>query len=250
MNHPFSDKVSLTFQLAQLLRNQIHRGEWLPGTKLPPEVQLAEDFGVSVITVQRALKELEQEGLITRHRGRGTFVADLRPAIGNPANPEVLAFMFSDEFDENTDILEWKLVERPARLAEFGEKVNRLKRLKRRVYRGKRAWSFGTIYVLPEVAEKLKVADIKRFPMFRLMSEMVGLQLKDVDLDFYAQMPPPEVSSALDIDPVYPVMYFRGALRDVDERMLMVLELYFRSDDFAVRFHLDLTDEPKVKHTR
>ncbi|MCD7909484.1 MAG: GntR family transcriptional regulator [Clostridium sp.] len=44
------------------------------GTKLPPENTIAQNYGVSRVTVRRALDELEQEGVIIRIHGRGTFV--------------------------------------------------------------------------------------------------------------------------------------------------------------------------------
>lgn len=44
------------------------------GTKLPPENEIAKNYGVSRITIRRALDELEQEGVIIRIHGRGTFV--------------------------------------------------------------------------------------------------------------------------------------------------------------------------------
>lgn len=44
------------------------------GTKLPPENMIAQNYGVSRVTVRRALDELEQEGVIIRIHGRGTFV--------------------------------------------------------------------------------------------------------------------------------------------------------------------------------
>jgi DNA-binding transcriptional regulator YhcF (GntR family) len=49
---------------------------WAPGTRLPTHHKLTEEFGVSRDTVQRALKELRDEGLIISEQGRGSFVAD------------------------------------------------------------------------------------------------------------------------------------------------------------------------------
>lgn len=46
-----------------------------PGTPLPPERDLCERFAVSRTTVRQALHELEAEGHVIRHQGRGTFVA-------------------------------------------------------------------------------------------------------------------------------------------------------------------------------
>ena len=56
------------------LRASIDDGRWQPGHRISPERDLAEQYGVSVITVRRALDELTREQRIERTRGRGTFV--------------------------------------------------------------------------------------------------------------------------------------------------------------------------------
>ncbi len=62
------------YQLYTSLRSRIREGEFQPGDALPSERQLVEDYGVSRITVVKALDILEKEGLIERQHGRGNFV--------------------------------------------------------------------------------------------------------------------------------------------------------------------------------
>ncbi|MFL5779509.1 MAG: GntR family transcriptional regulator [Chloroflexota bacterium] len=71
--------VPLHHQVYLDLRDAIVSGDWQPGHRLPPERQLAERYGCSLITVRRALSELAREGRIERTRGRGTFV--IQPVI-------------------------------------------------------------------------------------------------------------------------------------------------------------------------
>ncbi len=59
-------------QLAELIRS----GALTPGTRLPSFRALAGELLVSLITVRRAYADLEQEGLIVRRQGQGTFVAE------------------------------------------------------------------------------------------------------------------------------------------------------------------------------
>lgn len=61
--------------MAALIRKRIHDGEYVPGERLPSIEGLAQTFHVAVITVRQALALLEDEGLIERQQGRGTFVA-------------------------------------------------------------------------------------------------------------------------------------------------------------------------------
>jgi GntR family histidine utilization transcriptional repressor len=57
----------------EILR-RITEGDWAPGTLLPGEVELAEVFGVARATVNRAMRELTDEGLLERRRKAGTRV--------------------------------------------------------------------------------------------------------------------------------------------------------------------------------
>lgn len=81
-----SSPVPLYQQLKLLLADRIKRGEWKPGELIPGEHELQAIHRLSRTTVRQALQELEREGFVTRHRGRGTFVAQPR-AAPEPAGP-------------------------------------------------------------------------------------------------------------------------------------------------------------------
>lgn len=63
-------------QVAAYLRAKISTAEWTPASPLPNEATLAKDIGVSIGTVRKALEILEEERLIDRRQGRGTFIVD------------------------------------------------------------------------------------------------------------------------------------------------------------------------------
>ena len=66
-------------QLTEDLRKRITEGSFALGEKLPSEIELAAQFGVSRATLRRALSELEAEGLLARRRRVGTVVVSDRP---------------------------------------------------------------------------------------------------------------------------------------------------------------------------
>ncbi|SMG58040.1 transcriptional regulator, GntR family [Paenibacillus aquistagni] len=63
-------------QIAEHLIQLINAGQYHPNDKIPTEMELAEQFGVSRITTKRALLELENRGYIYRKRGSGSFVKE------------------------------------------------------------------------------------------------------------------------------------------------------------------------------
>ncbi len=72
------------YRVEKFLRDQISAGVLKPGDAIPPESLLAKEFGISRMTVRQAFSRLVFEGLIERHRGRGSFVAEPRLEHSKP----------------------------------------------------------------------------------------------------------------------------------------------------------------------
>jgi len=66
------------WRVEHYLRDRIRSGELKPGDPILPEIQLAQEFRISRMTVRQALAGLVYDGLIVRHRRRGSFVAEPR----------------------------------------------------------------------------------------------------------------------------------------------------------------------------
>ncbi len=66
-------------RVKQFLKEGLAEGRWPPGALMPSEAELTATFAVSRMTVNRALRELQTEGLVQRSQGLGTFAAPLHP---------------------------------------------------------------------------------------------------------------------------------------------------------------------------
>ena len=76
-NPPSTDglyRVPAYIQVGSVLRRRIETGQWKPEEKISTLEDLESEFGVSRITVSKAIELLEAEGLLSRQQGRGTFV--------------------------------------------------------------------------------------------------------------------------------------------------------------------------------
>ena len=70
-------------QVKEFVQQHISSGEWRPGAPVPSEATLMQQFGISRMTVNRALRELSADGMVTRVQGLGTFVAELHRIASN-----------------------------------------------------------------------------------------------------------------------------------------------------------------------
>jgi GntR family transcriptional regulator len=111
--------VPLYFQLAQDLRQQIGGGQLQPGAALPTEEQLCVRYGVSRITVRRAVDDLIVEGLVTRRRGVGTFVAEPHRATRSVSLVGSLYDALAYPRDIRIKVLQRTELAAPARVAEL-----------------------------------------------------------------------------------------------------------------------------------
>ncbi len=87
------DQIPLHLAISEKLRGQIFNERYTPGEQLPSEHQLMEQFGVSRITVRRAIANLVNQGLVVSQRGRGVFVKPQQKVTRSLSNP----LIFFDE---------------------------------------------------------------------------------------------------------------------------------------------------------
>ncbi|KAF2957271.1 GntR family transcriptional regulator [Thermotoga sp. Ku-13t] len=126
--------VPLYYRVYKELKRRISEGEYKPGDRIPPEIELVKSFGVSRLTIRRALEELKSEGLITRHKGKGTFI------VGKKEEESMNVLKgFTDKAKEEglsvrSHVLENRLIEIPPELCQvFGLEQGAMVVLLRRV---------------------------------------------------------------------------------------------------------------------
>src|SRR6202158_2607442 len=83
--------IPLYIQLRDQLRALVNTGDLRPGDRIPASRELAVQLGVHRTTVANAYAELESEGLIRGHVGRGTFICGAAPGASFSAPPRMQA---------------------------------------------------------------------------------------------------------------------------------------------------------------
>ena len=75
-------KYPVYLQLADLIERKINKNEYPLGSKIPSERELIDAFGISRMTVRKAIEVLIEKGLLTRQHGKGTYVS--QAAVHSP----------------------------------------------------------------------------------------------------------------------------------------------------------------------
>jgi GntR family histidine utilization transcriptional repressor len=105
-------------RVKQFLKDGLAAGRWAPGALMPSEAELVAQFGVSRMTVNRALRELQADGLVQRTQGVGTFAAPLHRLAAPLAIRDLHEELVERGQQHTTDVQLCREERAPAALAE------------------------------------------------------------------------------------------------------------------------------------
>jgi GntR family transcriptional regulator len=117
--------------IATDLAGKIRGGELAPGSALPPQRELSQAYGVTLVTLRQALRQLEDDGLLSQQPGRGTFVAEPRAAYRLHSLRGFAEDLRAQGQTVSTQILGQALRRPPAWISGFHGPAGRFLRLER-----------------------------------------------------------------------------------------------------------------------
>ncbi len=193
--------VPLHRQLFLVLHDEIARGAILAGESLPTEQELCDQFGVSRITVRRALADLARQGYITRRQGVGSFVREHNPTEQEPA----ASLSYDDEmhqiqFESEVDVFEFGLRPAPQSISDkVGLDGEALYILAVRRQRRTGEPLLATEAWLPAgLTEHITAEKMVHTPMFSLFAD-AGVTFTRLQHEFTAEIAGPRNARLLDI---------------------------------------------------
>jgi len=191
--------VPLHRQLYLVLHDEIDRGVIAPGDALPTEQTLCDQFGVSRITVRRALADLAEQGYIERRQGVGSFVRQHGPTDGSSAGRSYLEGLRQTQFETEVDVVELEVRTPPRGISEALQTSGELLHVVRvRRQRRTREPLLVTDVWLPAVlADTLTQPALRAAPLYDLLSE-AGLTVDRVRHEITAEIAGPRNARLLD----------------------------------------------------
>jgi GntR family transcriptional regulator len=173
-----SSPIPYYAQLMEALRDAIEGGVWEPGQQMPSEAELCDMFELSRTPVRQALDELEREGLISRIKGKGTFVAE--PKISEGLVQELTGF-FQDMVDRGhtpvTEVLKYEVVPAIPKIAGYlgvepGTPIYEIERLRSI---NNEPIVLVTTYLPHDLCPELVDADLRTRSLYAYLEEACGL---------------------------------------------------------------------------
>ena len=170
----FDSHIPYYIQLIEALKEKISLGEWKVGDQLPSEPELCEIYGVSRTVVRQALREIELESLITRRKGKGTFIAE--PKISESLAQKLTGFyqdMVERGLEPVTKVLHHEIVPANEKIADYlevepGTLVYEITRLR---YVNEEPILLVTTYLPYELCPQLRDIDISDRSLYAFLEE-------------------------------------------------------------------------------
>ena len=223
-----------------VLRDRIRTGAFQAEQIIPGEQELTKRFGVSRITVKRALNELAAHGLVSRQRGRGTVVTyNASIPVVRGGFDGLLGALKQMGLTTEVEVLEVVTVVAGREIAEAMEmdrglpvqRAIRLRRLERDTF------SYLVSYVPGDIADRYDAEELEQTPQLALL-ERLGVSVVEAEQSITAVAAEPHVAGALRIAPGSPLLKITRLMRDADGRPVQRIIAYYRPDRFHYHLHL------------
>jgi GntR family transcriptional regulator len=233
--------MPLHTQIREDLRGQITRGVFAPRQRLDSESQLMQRYGVSRITVRQALQTLEQQGLIIKVAGKGSFVAPERPSQDLTRLQGLAEAMAPQGHEIRNRVLAVRHESADTPVAQrlglaLGEPVVHLRRV--RLVDGV-ALSLDLTWLPGAEGARIARGDLVRRDVFVMLEQDLGLTLGHADLSIDAVAADAEVAADLGVEPGEALLRIERLTHTAHGRPIDWETLYCRADRYRWRLRLN-----------
>jgi len=232
--------VPFHYQLETILRERIRDHVWNPGTKIPSELDLCREFGLSRNTVRQVLLNLVDKGAIYREQGQGTFVSQL---VFDYSTDRLMGFteeMTRTGVAIGARILIAETTAVPSQVADdlglqSGAEVYRLKRLR---FADEKPVALEDAYLpvtlFPEILDGFLASD----SLYERMKGMYGLVPAFATERIEACRSSPEEAKLLQITKATPVLRIQRRTFLKNGAPIESVESVYRGDTYRLVFNL------------
>jgi GntR family transcriptional regulator len=235
--------VPLYYQLYQRLKKKIIEGQWQSEDRLPSEHDLCDTYGISRLTVRKALEELFREGHITRTRGKGTFVSEKKREENLTTLQGFTQEVLKKGQTTSSTVLDNRLIQAPPEVLQpfiisEDTPVILLKRLR---YVDQLPMALEKAYINPNTSSRvLKILnmDWAHDSIYRFFQEDLGITLEYADETIEVTHPTEEDAALLKIHTQESVILRRRFTYSGQEDCIEYVISLYRADKYKFKVRL------------
>jgi len=243
--------IPLYLQLRRIIRDKIITGEFKSDEQIPPEVEICREYGVSRITVRKAIESLIQEDLLRTRQGKGTFVTPRKLSRRLP-----FLYSFTDDMHQlglepSSTVVAFEL----QRASPADEATLKLPSRDPHVFCLTRVRRANNEPILLEntliphnLCPQLLTEDLENDSLYRVLTETYRLPVYDAEESYEAGLATAENASLLNCRPGAPVFLIRRLANLEDGTPFELTRSVGRGD--CLQFSLHLAANPSDRFIR
>ncbi len=239
------------YQIKNKIQEWIVTKEYSPGERLPSENELAKIFEVSRLTVRQAIALLDQEKLVFRKRGEGTFVTQDSQLIDS-LGLEFSGFMddlFYQVSKSTTKTVEIdqvpasKIVQKKLEITD--DTVYRVRRVREL---NNYLFAYTVNYLPNDIGRQISREMLLKESMLKILEEKLGYDFDEAFQTIEASFSDQEVSSRLEIPSGSPILYVERVMYDKNQQPIEYVQSSYRGDlyKYVVRMKLNKEDKEQL----
>lgn len=233
--------VPLYTQIKEILRARILDGSYQPHQQMPSESEMMATFEVSRITVRQALNDLQNEGLIFRIHGKGTFVSKPKAFQDLGRLQGFGEAMRQMGYETFARVLSVKTVTPSAQVAEKLQLPKRAKvtELQRVRFLNREPISLDVTYVPTALGQRLAKEDLAARDVFVILENDYGIALGHAELQIGSTLADESLAAQLKVEEGSPVLFIERTTHTADGAPIDYEHLYYRGDAFQYKVRVD-----------
>lgn len=224
-------------QLAEVLREPIVGGDLAIGSELPKEASIAKRFGVSLITVRQALRELEADGLIRKRSAKPAVVLSRTPTVSLSWNFKNFADMAEFTKDAELKVKSYRKETSPVFPRHFGMNPDDAGYCLRSVLLvGRQRKTLVTTYFPPDIGARFKREDFTDVLIFRSVQKRLDLRMAVAHVTVRAEIADEQIAADLQIAEGAAILAVELLYQSADQRNIELTVARHPADMFSITY--------------
>ena len=225
--------IPVYFQLKNDLVKKIAQGLWKPGECIASERELCEIYGVSRMTIRQAIGELVQEGVLTRLKGKGTFVCEQ-----TVKQQDMMSFteMIKQTGRElKTEVINFDVIDTPGDMQDIFM-LDKIYKIARRSIVDGECIAVETVFIPVDYCGHVNEEMLKG-SLYKIL-EHFGYSISNSTSSIVAANITDEIKEKFNTKENFPVLKIIGKTFANKNKLLFIEEALYRSDKFTLQVNI------------